>query len=641
MENTTSILAQSKKARNKKIWGSIILLSILGGGSYFIWGRSIPQTETIETVYDTVKIGNIENFIEESGKIVNANVVNLSFLTSGTLQEVNVEEGDKVKKGDVLSKLERQELWLDLQDAQNALEIVQTNIKTKESQVVDNDLITAANSLDDQKDSINSSLEDMEKSVEKSVDSGVLTLEANFNDLEATLDALDEILGIDQGYSKYRKVPGSFHDAVGINKAKNGYQASRNQLKALTVEYEKTDKTNPDKVLNLLSHLQDLASNIQDTNELMLGMFDNTVPTADISASLIGETESYMKSNLSKAQNTVSSANAAKQKIEDALLSQKNSKISLQNSLENKELSLDITKTSVEQKILEKANSLKSLQNQLRQAQVKVDRVNYNLSLTSLVAPVNGEVIQVNGSVGETVKADSSGGDDALIKILSESNFTTEVYVQEADIAKVQKDQKAKITLDAFEDAEIEGVVTYISSIATIDNNNITTYLVRVEITDPKDLPIKEGMTTYVNFVTESAQNVLVIPAKAVNSGRVQLEDGSVARVEVGITDGINIEIKSGLEEGQKIIVSGGSIPQRGSRTGAAREMTEERLKMLKDSGFTDEELKKMESGEFTDEMRSKMQKFRENNSDGEERRRPMGGGMGMGGNSFGGGRTR
>ncbi len=143
--------------------------------------------------------------------------------------------------------------------------------------------------------------------------------------------------------------------------------------------------------------------------------------------------------------------------------------------------------------------------------------------------------------------------------------------------------------------------MTFISSTATKSSSGVVTYLVRVEITDDQGAQIKEGMTTYVEFLTQEAVDAILVPVEAVtNRGRtstVTLADGKEREVIVGVSDGTMIEIISGLSIDENILVGGSplSIEKRPERT-----LSTEMLEKMKEGGFTDQEIEKAKSGEMT-----------------------------------------
>ena len=167
--------------------------------------------------------------------------------------------------------------------------------------------------------------------------------------------------------------------------------------------------------------------------------------------------------------------------------------------------------------------------------------------------------MEINGNKGETIKVETANSENAFIKVLSDSNFTTEVAVEESDIANIQIGQFVEITLEAIEDTVLTGQVSFISSTAAQDNNGIVTYLVKIDIAETNDAPIREGMTTEVNFIIGQALDVLAVPNEVlVDENFVLLQNGERREVVTGFSDGNLIEIKSGLAVGDIVLFEEG-----------------------------------------------------------------------------------
>ena len=158
----------------------------------------------------------------------------------------------------------------------------------------------------------------------------------------------------------------------------------------------------------------------------------------------------------------------------------------------------------------------------------------------------------------------------------------TVISVDELDITSIKEGQLAEITADAFPDETFEGTVTAVSKEGTA-TNGVSSFTVNVQITDPKDLLI--GMSTEVTITTESKEGVLYVPIESVRVNGdekyvivQESNDDSEATtqqvVETGINDDQNIEIVSGLTEGQiiqqAVSVSSGSQGQGGFSGGGA-----------------------------------------------------------------------
>lgn len=137
----------------------------------------------------------------------------------------------------------------------------------------------------------------------------------------------------------------------------------------------------------------------------------------------------------------------------------------------------------------------------------------------------------------------------------------TVISVDELDITSIKEGQAAKITADAFPDETFEGTVTAVSKEGT-STNGVSSFNVNVQLTDPKELLI--GMSTEVTITTESKEAVLYVPIESVRvngdekyvivqESNENSEATTQQVVETGINDDQNIEIVSGLTEGQLV----------------------------------------------------------------------------------------
>lgn len=161
----------------------------------------------------------------------------------------------------------------------------------------------------------------------------------------------------------------------------------------------------------------------------------------------------------------------------------------------------------------------------------------------------------------------SSSTSNALAVIYDMSRLKCTLNVDELDVKNVRIGQKVTITADAS-DKEYIGAVENISVEGTVGTNGVTTYPVKIEIIDFDD-SILPGMNIEASIVVTSVHNVLSIPSGSVNRGNTvyvkgdKTEEGDKApegyktvKVETGANDGEYIQIISGIEEGQEIYSS-------------------------------------------------------------------------------------
>jgi membrane fusion protein, macrolide-specific efflux system len=175
---------------------------------------------------------------------------------------------------------------------------------------------------------------------------------------------------------------------------------------------------------------------------------------------------------------------------------------------------------------------------------------------TPLMAPIDGEVIVKAVESGQTVTSSD------VIVVLSD-RLIVKAQVDEVDIGRVKLLQKAIIGLDAYPKIKVDGIVDHISYESTIVSN-VTIYEVDIL---PQEIPevFRSGMSANVEIVEKGRENALIIPLAAVNRDEqgyfvYLVEDRSKKplrrRIELGISDGENVEVISGLEKDNKILMT-------------------------------------------------------------------------------------
>jgi len=180
-----------------------------------------------------------------------------------------------------------------------------------------------------------------------------------------------------------------------------------------------------------------------------------------------------------------------------------------------------------------------------------------------LLSPENGQIIWLPTVPGQVV---STG----VTMMVMSDHLMVNTQVDETDLAQVKMNQKATITLDAYPNQHFVGTVRRISYFSVLVNN-VTTYEVDVW---PDELPavMRSGMTANVVFNTSEKDNVLTVPSEAIqqNNGKsgvmVPAEkkgDPPVFKpIQTGVTDGKQIEVVSGLNEGDKVLIKTFSVGQ-------------------------------------------------------------------------------
>jgi len=148
------------------------------------------------------------------------------------------------------------------------------------------------------------------------------------------------------------------------------------------------------------------------------------------------------------------------------------------------------------------------------------------------------------------------GGGSILMTIADLNKMVVKVDINEVDVAKVEVGQEVRIGFDAIRGKVYHGRVKKITP-AGVLKGNVVVYPVEVEISD-LDGSIRPGMTADLDIIVGEARGILCVPKEAVRRRRVLvLVDGRpVARpVVTGLEDEVKVEIKSGLREGDEVVV--------------------------------------------------------------------------------------
>ena len=162
----------------------------------------------------------------------------------------------------------------------------------------------------------------------------------------------------------------------------------------------------------------------------------------------------------------------------------------------------------------------------------------------------------------------------AAVSLIDRSTLHVDLKLSENDVAKVQLGQSVDLTIDALKDWNAQGRVSYIAPSAE-SNNGVVTYAVRVSFPDG-DARVKVGMTANLTITIARKETVLLVPNTALlpkGAGHIVQLLGADGRttsdvdVQIGLSDGTQTEIISGLKAGDAVVTSP-NLPQSPSRSG-------------------------------------------------------------------------
>lgn len=268
----------------------------------------------------------------------------------------------------------------------------------------------------------------------------------------------------------------------------------------------------------------------------------------------------------------------AKSKLEESRLLHENGIISdnqlqsAKDELRNSKMSLVEARENM-QAVKDKANKdkLKIAEFKLKNAREKYDRIKAKLEHSRIKAPVSGVVLHpmVDKDKDYSLEKGSSFNEgDILITVGNMQGLSVFAEVDEVDVQKLEPGQKVRVQGEGFSGVTFEGEIDHVSTVAEESKgSDLTTFPVRVVIPNLSSRDrekIRLGMTANMQAQVYSNPKALLVPIDAVSSTsgghfvRVPGEkEGEVHRVEVepGITTMRMVEIKSGLDPGDKVVL--------------------------------------------------------------------------------------
>ena len=243
----------------------------------------------------------------------------------------------------------------------------------------------------------------------------------------------------------------------------------------------------------------------------------------------------------------------------------------------------------------------------VRQAEATLRQAEEDLSRTTLLAPLDGKVVQLNAREGEVVITGTMNNPGSVIAVIADlSQILVEAEVGETEIVGIRVGQPARIKVDAVSAREYAGHVAEIGSSAAVRQSagaGLRYFKVKVAI-DSADDSLRPGMTSQVSIVTSTLKDTVAVPIQAVvervpgaKDGEEEEDDDTpkekfvflardgkavLTRVETGISDATDVAIVSGVKAGDPVI-TGPFRTLRRLKDGAAIEVVKEEKTVSKD----------------------------------------------------------
>ena len=193
-----------------------------------------------------------------------------------------------------------------------------------------------------------------------------------------------------------------------------------------------------------------------------------------------------------------------------------------------------------------------------------VSRRNAKASSTLIRSTISGVVLDVPVKVGNTVVLSNTFNDGTTIASVADMNdLIFRGNIDETEVGRLVQGMSMRITVGALHDLAFDATLEYISPKA-VEQGGANQFEVKAAVRVEGDVYMRSGYSANAELVLEEADKVLSVPESAIEfSGDTAfvyvLEPGTSpkvyrrTRVETGLSDGVDIEIRSGVEEGQTV----------------------------------------------------------------------------------------
>lgn len=219
-------------------------------------------------------------------------------------------------------------------------------------------------------------------------------------------------------------------------------------------------------------------------------------------------------------------------------------------------------------------------------------KIKYDMSKTTIYAPMSGTVTQLNNEVGEKVLGTSYNQGTGIMTISDLASMECQIDVSETDVSMINIGDTARIKVDAFPNKTFVGYVYEIANTATAKGTGtqeeVVNFVVKVRIVD-KDAELRPGMSCTVDVEVEKKSNVITVPIQSItvredidmNNNKLDegnenlqrktnerkdkkkpqeivfiIENGVAKKknVKTGISDDTYIEISEGLADNEEVV---------------------------------------------------------------------------------------
>ena len=560
----------------------IIITLVLVVGVYVAYSL----TKESELKYTTAKVmkGEILQTVSATGTVEAETKLDLHFMNSERIREINVKVGDSVKKDEVLAKLDTAQLISQLNKAKAGFNAARANLSkllegatVEDIRVSETAVFNAQVSLDNAKQN----LADTNESVIKDIASA----EASVNSAQTSLNSADQSLvntqitnenNLDQDYDvAWNTINSSLltaSNSLDTNQTTLDNDDAQDTLSVLNIQYmnnssqseaianssynnakdyinsinsDLSDENIDEAMAQLKSALENVRATLSDTSDVL----GATITSSKLSQAELDALKSSISIVRTNTNTAISNLTTAKQNISTQKVTNQTSLDSAQAAVNSAESALNLSQQSLgaikalsDTKINSSENAVRSAEGALKQAQdqlaLKTAKPSYsnislyNAQVQEAQASVNLIESQISDSIlvapqnGIVTEINGEVGESItsavnFISIIASENFEIKTNISEVDITKVKIDDKVEITFDALgPDKKFAGSIIEIDPAQT-EISGVIYYKTTTIFTGNSEI-IKPGMTANLDIITAKKDNVVMIPFQALKEKNKQ-----------------------------------------------------------------------------------------------------------------------
>ena len=506
-----------------RIWGVILVAFILvSTGCDRIPIRKKKQDTEDKT--EMARTGEFRVKIRETGNLEPLISVEVKSNVSGEIEQLLIEEGDYVEKGQELLRLDDEQVSERRKQAQANLGSSRASLEQARSQTF---LTEKRQSSDIQQ------LKNTVKSAEASLASVEATATQQLSSAQTDIERSRNMLEQDRIALSQAKITLQQAD-IQLEQNQANESSAKIEFDNVSAEYERQKDLYTKKYVSKKS--------LEDA-ELRLSQVKSSYQTAQKNVTSQTKSIESQKRNIEARDRAIANRQATirlqEQNLGTIKTSQEANTKRSKADLESAKIRLQQALETVEQETSVSINSEIQAQSGLLRAESALQSIDDELGWTVVKAPLSGRVTRLAFEEGEIVMGSRSGYGSqgpAILVISDLSKMVVKTRINEAEISKVALGQQAEITIDAYPNLLFSGEVTEIAPSANTGqgSSGVVAFEVVIEIAT-SEYELLPGMSANVDIIVFDEVSVLQLPIEAVIVSEMLTANVTVSNVDLGL----------------------------------------------------------------------------------------------------------